>query len=115
VSAAGPAIAEDVLVERLTAADAEREATVEQHGRRRGRLGDDGRVDAHGGTGHGRRHPHPRGRLGDRADRRPHKPAVALLIVPGVEVIGNPETLETGPLSHAGLSDELAGAELLTR
>ena len=42
-----------------------------------------------------------RGRLRDRADRRPDERAVALLVVPGVEVVGDPEGLEARLLGHA--------------
>ena len=40
-----PALPEDVLVEILTGADAEKEAALEQGRSRRRRLGDDGRMD----------------------------------------------------------------------
>jgi hypothetical protein len=48
----GPAPADDVLVERLTRADAEEEAAVEEQRRRRGRLRHDGGMDAQDRTGH---------------------------------------------------------------
>jgi hypothetical protein len=44
-----PAVAEDMHVERLARADAEREAALVHDAAGRGRLGDDRRVDAHGG------------------------------------------------------------------
>jgi hypothetical protein len=48
-------MAEHVFVERFAAADAENELAVELHPGGRRRLGDDGGVDADGGTGHRRR------------------------------------------------------------
>ncbi len=109
-----PVVAEDVLVERLPAAEPEREAALEQHRGSRGGLRDDRRVDAHGRAGDGGRQLDLRGGLGERPDRRPHEAAVSLLIVPGVEVVGDPQQAgEAGVLGHARLSDELARVELL--
>ncbi len=110
----GPAVAEDVLVERLAAAHAEVEAPVEQHGARGGGLGDDRRVDAHRRAGDARRDRQRRG-LRERADDRPHEGAVALLVVPRVVVVGDPQRVEAGRLGAAGLVDEVAGRELLGR
>ena len=69
----GPVVAQDVLVERLAGADAEREAAVEQDGRRGRGLGDDRRVDAHRRAGHAGGDVHAGRRLGERADHRPHE------------------------------------------
>jgi hypothetical protein len=57
----GPVRAEDVLVERLAAADPEVEAALEQHGAGRRRLGDHRRVDANGRARHARGHRQARG------------------------------------------------------
>ena len=53
------------------------------------------------------------GGLRDRADHRPHERAVALLVVPRVVVVGDPQRVEAGLLGAAGQVDELARAELL--
>jgi hypothetical protein len=107
-----PAVAEDVLVERLPAADAEVEAPFEQDGARGGGLGDDRRVQAHGGAGDARRDGQLRG-LRDRADDRPHEGAVALLVDPRVVVVGDPQRVEAGRLGAPGLVDEIAGGAFL--
>ncbi len=83
----GPVVAEDVLVERLAAAEPEREAPLQQHRAGRGGLCDDRRVDADGRARHCGRDLHRGGRLCERADRRPHEAAVSLLVVPGVVVV----------------------------
>ena len=108
-----PAVAEDVLVERLAAADAEREAALEQDGRRRGRLGDDRGVDPDGRARHRGRHVHGRDRAGERADHRPHERALALLVDPGVVVVGDPQAIEAGVLGQPRLVDQLVRTELL--
>jgi hypothetical protein len=104
----GPAVAEDVLVERLAAAHAEVEAPLEQNGARGRGLGDDRGVDADGRAGDAGRDREPRG-LRDGADRRPHERAVALLVVPRVIVVGDPQRVEAGLLGALRLRDELAG------
>lgn len=109
-----PPVAEDVLVERLAAPDAEHETAVQQY-RASGRgLGHDGRVDSHGGAGDRGRHRQP-AHLRDRTDHRPHERALPLLVVPGMEVVGDPQRIEAGPLGHAGLGDQLRWGVLLGR
>jgi len=108
----GPAGAGDVLVEGLAGPDAEVEAAVEQDGARRRGLGDDRRVDARGRAGH-RRRDGQACRRRQRADHGPHERAVALGVVPGVVVVGDPQGVEAGRLRPAGLGDELDRAELL--
>ena len=110
----GPAVAEDVLVERLPAADAELEAALVQHAAGRRRLRDDRRVDADRRAGDAGRH-WEAGRLGERADDRPHERAVALRVVPRVVVVGDPQCVEAGRLGSARLLDQLARTELLAR
>ena len=68
-----------------------------QHGRGRGGLGDDRRVDAYRRAGD-RRRDRQRAASDDRADHRPHERALALLVVPRVEVVADPERLEAGRL-----------------
>src|SRR4030095_8184476 len=70
----GPAVAEDVLVERLAAAHAQLAAALEQHGAGGRGLSDDRGVDADGGAGDAGRDRQARG-LRDGADRRPHERA----------------------------------------
>ncbi len=52
----GPRVAEDVLVERLAAADPQYELAVKLHGGGRGGVGDDRGMDAHRRTRHRGRH-----------------------------------------------------------
>ena len=56
-----------------------------------------------------------RGRLGDGADDRPDERALALLVEPGVEVIGDPQGLEAGLLGELGLPDQFFRRVLFTR
>ena len=111
-----PGVAEDVLVERLAGADAEPEAAVEQDRRRRRGLRDDRRVDAHRRAGHaGGRRACP-GACGERADHGPHERALALLVVPRVEVVGDPQPVEPGlPGRAVACSSSSTRGELLAR
>src|SRR5439155_1649956 len=63
---ARPAVAEDVLVQVLAAADAEEETPGKQAGRRRGGVRDDRRMDPHRRAGDARADRDALGRLGDR-------------------------------------------------
>jgi hypothetical protein len=54
-----------------------------------------------------------RRRLGERADHRPDERAVALLVVPGVVVVRDPQPVEARRLGPAGELDQLARPELL--
>ena len=111
----GPGVAEDVLVEGLAAAHSERELAVEQHRRGRGGLRDHRRMDPHRRTGHGGGDVHARNRRRDRADRRPDKRTVALLMIPRVVVIGDPQALEPGVVCSDRLGDQIPRAPLLRR
>src|SRR5919112_1210327 len=108
----GPAVAEDVLVEVLAAADPEPEAALQGQGGGGRGLGEDGRVDADRGAGDpgGDREA---GGGGDPADHRPHERALALVVVPGVVVVGDPHRPEAGLLGLLGLADQLGRAVLL--
>src|SRR3954467_1055783 len=109
-----PGVAEDVLVQRLTAAEAELEATFVHDAAGGGRLRDHRRVDPHGRARDARRDRQAR-RLRQRADHRPHEWAMSLLVVPGVIVVGDPQGVEAGRLGATGLLHELARTELLAR
>src|SRR5581483_4905999 len=74
--------------------------------------GDYRRMDAHRGAGD-RRRDRQRDGLGQRPDHRPHERALALLVVPGVEVIGDPQAFETRVLRKPGLTDQVPGSVLL--
>jgi len=100
----GPAVAENVLVERLAGADAEGEAAVEQDLRGGRGLGDYGGVDADGRARDGRRHRQADAGGGESADHAPDERRLALLVVPGVVVVRDPERAETGLLGDARLS-----------
>src|SRR3954447_6354491 len=110
----GPAVAEDVLVERLAGPDAEVEAPVVQDRARRRRLRDHRRVDADRRTGHPGGDRQRRG-LRQRPDYRPDEPAVSLLVVPGVIVVGDPQGVKAGLLGLLGLLDQLARVVFLAR
>jgi hypothetical protein len=110
----GPAVAEDVLVERLARSDAEREAALVHNTAGGSGLGDDRGVDAHRRAGHAGRH-WEAARLGERAEDGPHEGAVALLVVPGVVMVGDPQRVEPGRLGPTCLLDELPRPELLAR
>src|SRR5215213_2617627 len=81
-----PAAPEYVLVQVLACPDAQREASIEHH---------------------------LRGRLGQTPDHAPHQRAVALLVVPGVVVVRDPQRLEAGHLGHPGLLYQLERPPLL--
>jgi hypothetical protein len=102
-----------VLVEGLSAAHAEREPPLQLHRRCRGGLRDDRRVDAERRTGD------CRGdwqgyRFRQSTDHRPDKRALALGSRPRMEMIGDPEPLETRRLSQPSLPDKFARTEFLT-
>ena len=108
-----PRVAEDVLVERLAGADAEPEAAVEEHLRRRRGLGDHGGVDAQRRAGHAGGHVHARHVGRQRPDHRPHERALALRVVPRVVVVGDPQPLQARGLRETRLIEQLTGRELL--
>src|SRR5579875_747671 len=108
----GPAVAQDVLVQGLAAAHAQREAAL-QHERGRGcRLGHHGGMDAHRGARHGGGDVEP-GSGGDATDHRPHEGGLSLGVVPGVVVVREPDPVEADLLGQSGVADHLPGAELL--
>ena len=107
-----PAMPEHVLVEVLAAADAEAEPALEQDRRRRRRLGQHHRVDAHRRARHRGGDPE-RCRRRDAADHRPHEGALALVVEPGMEVIGDPHGGEAVRLGELCLLHELPRTVLL--
>jgi hypothetical protein len=107
-----PAVAEDVLVLGLAAADAELEAAVVRHAAGRRGLRDHRGVDPHGRARDRGRDRQGR-RLRQRADHRPHERAMALLVVPRVVVVRDPQGMEAGRLGATGLLHEIARTELL--
>jgi hypothetical protein len=110
-----PVIAEDVLVQSLSGADPEGEAAVEQDLRGSGGLSYHGGVDADGGAGHGGGNREVDAGAGESADHAPDKRRLALLVVPGVVVVGDPEPVETGPFGGPRLGDQLCRSIFLTR
>ena len=50
---------------------------------------------------------------GERADHRPDERALALLVVPRVVVVGDPEPVDAGLLGERGLLEQFARGELL--
>ena len=90
----------------------EAEAPAGQQRGRGGGLRDDRRVDPGGRAGDGRGDRQVAD-LGDGADDGPDERALALLVVPGVEVVGDPEAGEPGFLAADREVDELARTELL--
>ena len=97
----GPADAGDVLVQVLAGADAEEEAAGPHHRRARRRgLRDDRRVDADQRAGDARAEPEALGRLRDAADHAPDERALALRVVPRVEVVGDQAEREAGLLGE---------------
>ena len=107
VSGFGPAVAEDVFVERFAAADAEVEAALVHDAAGGGGLGDHGGMDADRRAGDAGRHWEAR-RFGERSDHRPYEGAVALLVVPRVVVVGDPERVEARLLRLLGVADQRA-------
>src|SRR5205085_5112680 len=102
-----PAVAEDVLVERLTAADPEEEPTVTQQGGCRGGLGEYGGMDADDRTGNADTDAYPLRRLGDGTEHRPYERAVALRAHPRMKVIRGGHEFEPRFLSAASVAHEL--------
>src|SRR5215211_1885582 len=108
----GPVISEYVLVEVLTAADAEPEAPLEHRRRSSRRLGDDRWVDADGGAGDAGAETHLLGGGGHAPDHRPHERALALLVDPGMVVVRDPGGAESYLLRPPGVADEIVGRVL---
>ena len=95
---AGPAGADDVLVESLARTEPERETIVAEQRHRGGALRDHRGMVAHGRAGHRRHQADAPRRIGERAQHRPGERGVALLLEPGREVIGQRGNVEAGLL-----------------
>jgi hypothetical protein len=108
----GPSVTEDVLVQCLARSHAKAEPAWQQRGGRGGGLRDDRWMDAQVGAGH-RRRDRKVDCLGQRADHRPDERTLPLLVVPGMEVVGDPQGIEAGVLGAAGLIDERVRVVLL--
>ena len=103
--AAATAVAGDVLVQRLTGADAEEEPPVEQQ-RRGGRgLRDHRGMDAHDRARHAHADLDALGRRRDGRRAPPHERAVALRGHPRVVVVGDRDEVEAELLGAAGVGD----------
>ncbi len=98
----GPALADDVLVEVLAAAQAEGEPPVGQDLHRGGLLGDDGRVIPHRRAGHVGVEIHPFGGVRHRAQHRPRVGRVALRRQPGEK--WSLQTSKSKPCSSAEIA-----------
>src|SRR4029079_15016842 len=101
-----PAIAEDVLVERLAAANSEREPARHHRSHSSGGLGDDRRVGANRRAGHAGSELEPVGGLGDPAEYGPDERRMPLAIGPWVEVVGDEGKGEAGVLGHLRVADQ---------
>ena len=108
-----PLRARHVLVEVLAGADAEEEPPAQHHLRRRRRLGDDRRVDPDQRARDRRPEADPLGRRGDAADHAPDERALALLVDPRVEVVGDEDVLEARLLGAPRVRDEVVRRMLL--
>src|SRR5690606_24219387 len=108
-----PSITEDVLVQVLAAADAERKPAGQERCRRRGRLGDARRMGPSGGAGDGCDDLQTIRPLRDGAEHAPHEGAMALAIDPGVVVVGDAGEAEARRLGSLGVIDERRRAVLL--
>src|SRR5215208_1767661 len=109
----GPVVPEYVLVEVLSAADAEPEATLHHRRRSRRGLGDYRWVDTYGGAGDAGAQTYTFGDGGDTPDHAPHEWALALRIDPGMVVVRDPSGGEARFLRPAGVSDHFFGCHLL--
>ncbi len=98
---ARPPLSGDVLVQRLTGADAEEEPAVEQQRRGGGGLREDRGMDAHDRARDAHTDFDALGRRRDRAEHRPHERAVALGGDPRVVVVGDGDEVEAELLRAA--------------
>src|SRR2546423_506828 len=117
LSAGGPrpAPADDVLIEVLAGADTEKEAALHHRGGRGRGLRDDRRVDADGRARHAGAELQLRGGLGHAADDAPHERTLALLVDPGMVVIGDQRECEAGLLRAGRVAHEVVRPEILVR
>jgi hypothetical protein len=93
-----PVVAQNVLVQGLPGAHAESEAAAHQLLTGSRGLRDDHRMQAYRPTRHRGLEPQVAGRPGNAANHGPDKRGMALLVEPGVEVVGDPRGTEAGLL-----------------
>ena len=108
-----PALARDVLVGGLAAAERDPQPPREHLADRRRRLRDDRRVVALAGRVHDAER--QRGRRHRGGEPRPGEARLALAHAPGREVVGGHATPEPGGLRRAGDLEQHAGRDLLVR
>ena len=104
-----PTRADDVLVEVLAGADAEKEASGHQRGRRGGCLCNDRRVTADDRAGHAGSELEAMRRLGDAPDDRPDEGALTLSVDPGMKVVGDEGVLEAALLGPRAFATRAEG------
>src|ERR1700675_4809676 len=108
-----PLTAHDVLVERFAGPQAEPEAPGKHGAERRCRMGDDGRVIAEAGAGHGG----PEGQRGPRPERpheRPRERALSLPRGPRMKVLADHEPgVEPGLFGRGAIVQQVSWMELL--
>jgi hypothetical protein len=110
----GPGIAQDVLVQVLTAAHAQEEAARHHVGHRRRRVGDEGGMDPERRAGHPRSDPQALRLPGDPAEDGPHEGTLPLRVGPWMVVIRDHGETETARLGGHRPADQIAGSMLLT-
>lgn len=111
----GPALAHDLLVQRLAAAQAHPAEPAREHLRqcRAGLRQDGGMISP--AAGHGDRAEGQIGGLHRRAEPRPRKAGLALGVTPEVEMVGGHDSAEAGPLRALNEFHKLSRRELLVR
>ncbi|SNT55722.1 hypothetical protein SAMN05216252_14017 [Actinacidiphila glaucinigra] len=108
-----PSTAHDVFVEVLPRTQAEPEPALGQQLQRRRLLRDDGRVVAHGRTGHVRHQRDPRGGLRGRSQHAPGVRRVTLLVQPREVVVGSHREVKARLLRPDHVGHQVLGARLL--
>ena len=104
---------EHVFVQVLTGTDAEEKASWHQARDRRGRVGDDSRMDADHRARHTGTDPELSRRLSDAAEDRPDESAMPLGVHPRMDVVRDQAEAEAGPLSRTRMADEVRRRVLL--
>ena len=109
-----PGLADDVLVEVLPGAQAERESVVAHQPDGCRHLGHDRRVITHDRTGDHRHQLHLARLARDGAQYAPGEGTLALLFEPRMEVIRDHGEIESGALRIDAVARQLFGTELFT-
>ena len=101
-----------LFVQRFARADTQEHPTRLQHTQRRKCLGDDDWIVAKGRCRHASAE-EPALRLrAQQSEGDPREHAVALVLLPRLDVVAGPETIEAGPLGGRSELKELLGREL---